>query len=86
MRWVEFSVSAPLKQSLWLTYYGGDGSQVRVNGKPVESLGKSTNDQWTMRLNLPQGEHAVQIKMVGSPQRVPLEVRLTNPWQPREFQ
>ena len=81
--WVSFSVNVPLDQVLWLTFSGGPGSQVLVDGAPMPSAFEGATDQRiaTVPLALSKGPHAVRVKMVGTKRETAIEARLENPWQ-----
>jgi len=79
--WVRFNVKAPADQVLWLSYSGGLGSQVLVDG---EVVAKASADQRKGRveLRLTKGAHQVYVKMTGGKAAgTQIEARLTKPWQ-----
>ena len=80
--WVTCRLEVPAQQVLWLTYTGGQGSNVILDGQPLEGVvNKKDRTQTILPLALSPGEHEVRLKVVGSPGQSSLEVDLHNPWQ-----
>lgn len=71
-RWVSFSLRLERNRVIWLRYGSGPGHQLFVDGV------RQTNTSRFLPLNLKQGPHTVAIKLTGSADRDPLEVRLTD--------
>lgn len=74
-RWVSFNISAPVYQTLWLSFSSGPGSRVELDGEAIPNAGK------IVPLVLSADEHHVRIKLVGSPDRYAVEVQLENAWE-----
>jgi hypothetical protein len=74
-RWFSFKLTTPIYQTLWLTFNGTDGSIAELDG---ESL---TTEQRAIPLTLSPGVHTVKLKLMWSPDRIPVEIKLHNAWE-----
>jgi mono/diheme cytochrome c family protein len=74
-RWFSFKLTTPIYQTLWLSFNGAEGFGVELDGESI------TTKQRAMPLVLSPGEHTVKLKLIGSPDRIPVEIHLRNAWE-----
>jgi hypothetical protein len=75
---LQFEVDTAKPQALWITYAGGSGSAVWLDGKPVPPSAPDAPGQRfsAALLSLDSGKHAVRLKMAGLESAEPCDVRL----------
>jgi hypothetical protein len=79
--WVAFRVKVPTDQHLQMTFSGGIGSRVMVDGANVPAFEKSTHDRVAITpVHFAAGTHDVRVIVQGVKNSEELEVRLENPW------
>lgn len=74
-RWVSFRITSPVYQTIWMQFSSGDGFQVTLDGKKLKNASRLTS------LALSPGEHEVEVKLMGTPDRYLVELELSNPWE-----
>ncbi|MBG85856.1 MAG: hypothetical protein CMO80_03020 [Verrucomicrobiales bacterium] len=74
-RWFECKIFTPIRQDLWLSFTSGPGFEVILDGKPIEAASRN------LPLTLASGDHTLRIKLIGTPDRLPVEVKLENAWK-----
>jgi hypothetical protein len=79
--WAKGKFTLPADHQIWITYSGAPGSQLLVDGKVIHSVAESASNGGTVPLAMSVGSHEILVKMVGSPDRFPLELQLDDPWQ-----
>lgn len=81
--WVAFNVEAPVEQTLWVTFSGGEGSRVFLNRNPLNSMSEVLPEQRYMKmpLTLRAGVNEVWIQASGVDLATPLRVSVENPWK-----
>ncbi|MFT5129451.1 MAG: hypothetical protein ACI8W8_003073 [Rhodothermales bacterium] len=78
--WARATISMAKAHQIWLSFSGTQGSELHVDGKRVYVAESATNGAM-LPLTLATGDHSLLIKLVGSPDRLPLEVKLLDPWR-----
>ena len=79
--WAKTNFTLPSDHQIWITFSGVTGSQVIVDGQAVFTVADSAANGGSVPVQLSAGKHEVQIKMIGSPDRFPLEVQVNDPWK-----
>ena len=81
--WVSFEVEVPVDQGLRVTFSGGPGSRVFLDGGVVVADSTRSPAARTVvgELSLTKGRHSVSLEMAGTSSRRVIEVQLENPWQ-----
>ena len=74
-RWVSFKISAPIYQTIWMSFTSGDDFEVELNGKQIKEASR------IVPLVLSAGEHEVGVKLMGTQDRFSVEVELSNAWE-----
>ncbi len=74
-RWVSFALETPVAQTLVLRFASGDGFRAFVDGAEMK------NAQRQLLLGLEAGLHEIRLKLVGSYDRLPIEILVENPWK-----
>ncbi len=80
--YLSFSVHAPMEQTLWLSWVGGGGSALWVEGESIRlpEGGGGERQEVLVPVVFDEGEHRVQLKIAGSSREGDVEVRLRHPW------
>lgn len=82
--YVDFDLEVPAEQTLWLSFLGGAGSEVHLDGQEVdweaEVLVGFEQQEALVPLRLKEGSHQMRLKIAGSTRQGDIEVRLRNPW------
>jgi len=73
-RWVGFKVVAPVDFTLRLDFASGDGFAVFIDGAKIVDAGR------VEALRIRSGTRSIRVKMVGTPHKTRVDLRLTNPW------
>jgi hypothetical protein len=79
--WARGEVTSPADHQLWVLFSGAPGSELFLDGNSVHRVAKSAYNGALLPLLLTAGTHQLQVKMIGSPDRFPLEVTLQDPWK-----
>ena len=81
--WVSFQVEIPAEQGLRLSFSGGPGSRVFVDGESLKVDARPSEESRTTSasLVLAEGSHTVSLEIAGASGRRVIEVGLENPWQ-----
>ena len=79
--WVAATLNAPTDQGLTLTFSGGPGSDVFLDGESVGDGQRVDKRSTVVYLKLAEGKHSLHIKMVGTKDESAIEVRLQNAWE-----
>ncbi|MDG1892832.1 MAG: PSD1 and planctomycete cytochrome C domain-containing protein [Verrucomicrobiota bacterium] len=81
--WIRFRLISPLRQTLWLTFSGGAGSEVYLDGNPLVPQQGTLPDQRHISLPLVvrSGEQDVLLKLAGTEVSVERQVIIESPWQ-----
>ena len=73
-RWLTFTITTPVYQTLWLSFDSGPEHRVEMDGQLLVDADS------IVPLELSPGDHHLRIKMMGTPDRFTVRAELLNPW------
>mgnify|MGYP002631762001 CR=1 FL=1 len=73
--WLSFDVTTPIYQTLWFSFASNPGYQVEMDGAAISEAKRS------FPVALTPGKHQLRLKLIGSPDKIPIEIQLINAWK-----
>lgn len=74
-RWLTFTITTPVYQTLWMSFDSGPEQRVEMDGQVLAGA------ESIVPLELSPGDHHLRLKMMGTPDRFTVRVELLNPWE-----